>query len=240
MIAVHWPACRRCERRKWKDCCEELLQQALSTANSVSYLGILGPDFMPRNESGSLDNWLQTPAHLFLIWHACRGRRHLCFVRSCQLFGGWTSDEVRSKGLDADMWKNMHTRASDNVDVSALNKVIRLLRARRDALQAGPAAAVPSTLVPAPAPPCEFGSCSASSSFYFAKFASSSGGSLGSSFRACCFHDRNLPSVVAEPPPPVALASGWQTVSSKGPRTLFLNTSGTLRYYDINVLAMIS
>jgi hypothetical protein len=62
-------------------------------------------------------------------------------------------NDLRSKGLVADMWKNMLTRAFDNKDVGALNTVIQHLRAKLDIHQGGPAAAVPSPHVPSPAPP---------------------------------------------------------------------------------------
>ncbi len=60
-------------------------------------------------------------------------------------------DELRSKGLDTDMWKTILTSAfKGSAPVDALHKVIGLLRKKLAALQGGPAPAAPS---PPAAPP---------------------------------------------------------------------------------------
>jgi hypothetical protein len=69
----------------------------------------------------------------------------------CSLLAGDLVDELRSKGLDTDMWKTMLTSAFNERDpVDALHTVIGLLRKKLDALQGGPAPAAPN---PPAAPP---------------------------------------------------------------------------------------
>ena len=120
---------------------------------------------MPH-ESGSLDN---------------SDRRRLCIMISSLvampaeediyvLYASATEflDEMLSSCMETVHCNKMLEKAFDSEEVGALNTVIRLLRAKLAARQGGPAAAAPSPYVPAPAPPGELGSSSASSSSHFA------------------------------------------------------------------------